>query len=188
MPSERQPWECQPGETAKAYRAFACFRDLGEDRTIVAAVRAAGRSESLLRRWAARWNWWPRARAWDVENDREQEAEARRARAEAFTRRRQAGRHMQQAAMVGLSEIVRADPETGKPTWVRQPKPRDIAILMRAGVELEDGPLAAAAEDLAAGDSPEARMRRKEDREIRKMIEHFEQQIAAEEEENPAQH
>jgi hypothetical protein len=77
------PWEQCRGESAKAYAAFCLYRDLGPRRSIdEASRRYHGREPSggngpqarrsreasgLIRRWATRWDWAARARAWDQE-------------------------------------------------------------------------------------------------------------------------
>jgi hypothetical protein len=77
------PWEQLPGESSKAYAAFCLYRDQGLNRSIEATSRAYhGHSAPLgretptgrrrgasgqIRRWAQRWNWSARARAWDQE-------------------------------------------------------------------------------------------------------------------------
>jgi hypothetical protein len=83
-------WERQPGESAKAYAAFGLFRDLGPRRSLDAASRRyhhpgpeappppggrLPRASGTMRRWAQRWSWVERARAWDQETERLQQAE-----------------------------------------------------------------------------------------------------------------
>ena len=80
------PWEQLPGESSKAYAAFCLYRDQGLNRSIEATSRlyhghaaplegqtAIGRrrgASGQIRRWAQRWNWSARARAWDQELQR----------------------------------------------------------------------------------------------------------------------
>src|SRR6516165_1564915 len=80
------PWEQLPGESSKAYAAFCLYRDQGLNRSIEATSRlyhghsaplgsetASGRrrgASGQIRRWAQRWNWSGRARAWDQELER----------------------------------------------------------------------------------------------------------------------
>jgi hypothetical protein len=172
--SERQPWERRAGETARAYRAFACFRDLGEDRTIVQAAKLLGKSESLLRRWSARHDWWSRVQSWDLENEREERAAARRARAKSLRWRRQIAQQVQQLGMLGLSGLVQRDPVTGKVALVRELKPREAAALLAQGVELEDGLVPAVEEAAAGDDSVAAVLHRKPDAVLQQLLEHLE--------------
>jgi hypothetical protein len=80
------PWEQLPGESSKAYAAFCLYRDQGPQRSIEAASRAyhdrglqhgeaahaqrKRRASGQIGRWAQRWNWSARARAWDEELER----------------------------------------------------------------------------------------------------------------------
>ena len=51
------PWERRPDESAAAYAAFLTYRDLGPERSLVAAARQAGKHACLLRRWSQRSGW-----------------------------------------------------------------------------------------------------------------------------------
>lgn len=80
------PWDQLPGESSKAYAAFAIYRDLGPRRSVDEASRAYHRptpqaatstatrrrrgASGQVRLWAERWNWSARARAWDQELER----------------------------------------------------------------------------------------------------------------------
>lgn len=76
------PWERQPNESAKAFRAFVVFRDLKPDERSALAVgdrlgyktpdrhRRIGRGPTTIERWSARFGWLDRAAAWDCELDR----------------------------------------------------------------------------------------------------------------------
>jgi hypothetical protein len=177
----RQYWERREGETARAYRAFACFRDLAEDRTIVQAAKLLSKSESLLRRWSSRHAWWSRVQRWDLENEREERAAARRARAESLRWRRRIAQQVQQLGMLGLSGLVQRDPVTGKVTLVRELKPREAATLLELGVELEDGLAPAAEEGEAGEDSVATLLHRKPDGELEQLLELLEPHTSTEE-------
>ncbi len=67
------PWERQPGESAKAWSAFVEYRKLGAERAIRKVVQSVGqkaRYVSVLEKWSARWGWVMRAGAWDAYADR----------------------------------------------------------------------------------------------------------------------
>lgn len=75
--SPARPWERQPGESPKAFQAFATYRDLGPGRTIDAAYCTAKGLPPGSRRAARRWftwsvqhRWVERVAAWDAEQDR----------------------------------------------------------------------------------------------------------------------
>lgn len=65
-------WTRQPEETAKAYRAFGIYRDLGHDRAVIEAYRRySGRAEASIRvpgyfvAWSRDYLWRDRALAFD---------------------------------------------------------------------------------------------------------------------------
>lgn len=60
-----KPWERQKGESAKAYEAFKCYRDLGSTRSVSKVAQKCEKSDTIIRRWSSRWNWTERIRAWD---------------------------------------------------------------------------------------------------------------------------
>lgn len=108
------PWERQPGESQRAFAAFAVYRDLGPSRSISAVARITGRTRSLIGDWSARYRWVERAAAFDREEDRRR-IEAHFAEAE-----RMAARHAQTAQLFvrllglpaqALAARLRDDPE-----------------------------------------------------------------------------
>ncbi len=94
-PEAPDPWEQQPGESAKAFAAFRSFRDLPPERRTVAAAWQAltGRPTATRggpgqwRGWHARNAWSARAAAYDREQDRLATAQALRDRVAAKKRR-----------------------------------------------------------------------------------------------------
>lgn len=62
---EIQPWDCQPGETAKAYQAFVTYRDLGPDRTVQRTANELAKNYTTVNAWSHKWMWRERAAAWD---------------------------------------------------------------------------------------------------------------------------
>jgi hypothetical protein len=80
----RRPWERQEGESAKAYKAFATYRDLGPKRSLNAAytksrgVKGASkerRATGTWHRWAIEHHWVARATAYDDHVDAKARAE-----------------------------------------------------------------------------------------------------------------
>lgn len=64
-PDEIQPWDCQPGETAKAYQAFVTYRDLGPDRTVQRTANELAKNYTTVNAWSHKWMWRERSAAWD---------------------------------------------------------------------------------------------------------------------------
>lgn len=81
MSDDNQPWEKQPGETSKAYRAFCIYRDAGPDKRTHEYVREElGKSPGYTRwleEWSSKHDWVDRAHAYDqhLEEQRRQEYE-----------------------------------------------------------------------------------------------------------------
>jgi hypothetical protein len=74
------PWDRQPGESARAYEAFRNYRDAGPDRSLRKTADALHRNRTLMERWSANWGWVVRADAWDKEQDRLHQVELAKAR------------------------------------------------------------------------------------------------------------
>lgn len=66
MAGELQAWDIQPGETVKAYRAFALYRDLGPDRSLAKLGGILGKTRQNFDPWARDHRWSDRAHAFDV--------------------------------------------------------------------------------------------------------------------------
>lgn len=66
---EPDPWEQLDAETSRAYAAFRQYRDLGPTRS----ARQVG-THGAIARWAREHRWADRARAWDVETHRLEDA------------------------------------------------------------------------------------------------------------------
>ena len=64
------PWLRHPDETAKAYAAFRCYRDLGAQRSLVKVGQKWGAIRTLIERWSHEHAWVIRARLWDEHLDR----------------------------------------------------------------------------------------------------------------------
>ncbi len=69
-------WEQQPGESAKAFEAFAAYRDMGTSRSTAKVAQKLSKSKTLIDRWSGTWNWVERVRAYDRELDKQAHARA----------------------------------------------------------------------------------------------------------------
>ena len=56
-------FEQQPKESAKAFAAFAMYLSLGPERSLAAVARKLSKSEQLLKRWSAKYDWASRVQA-----------------------------------------------------------------------------------------------------------------------------
>jgi hypothetical protein len=134
------PWEPLPGESAKAYAAFCCYRDLGPRRSLDEASRSyhrgshadgetpsrRRRASGTVRRWADRWNWPARAQAWDRERLRVHLTEQIEAVKEMSKRHLQEAKVLQNKAVQRLSQL---QPE--------ELKPRETLDYLIEGTKLE---------------------------------------------------
>jgi len=57
------PFEQQPKESNKAFAAFSLYLSLGTNRSTQLVAKRLGKSEQLIRRWSARWDWTERVTA-----------------------------------------------------------------------------------------------------------------------------
>ncbi len=57
------PFEQQPMESAKAFAAFSVYLSLGPERSLAAVARKLAKSEQLLKRWSAKYDWASRVQA-----------------------------------------------------------------------------------------------------------------------------
>jgi hypothetical protein len=136
------PWDQQAGESAKAYAAFCLYRDLGPQRSLDEASRRyhqpAGqegpqppskrlrRASGTIRRWAQRWDWQTRARAWDQEIERLKQVQQQAAVKEMNQRHAKESLMLQNKAVERLHQLR---PE--------ELKPRDLLAFLIDAAKLE---------------------------------------------------
>lgn len=58
-----QPFEQQPRESAKAFAAFTVYLGMGAERSLAAVGKKLGKSEGLIERWSAKFDWASRVQA-----------------------------------------------------------------------------------------------------------------------------
>lgn len=73
---EIAPWEQQPGESAKAFEAFAIYRDMGAERSLRKLTQQLHKNLTTIRDWSVKWNWQERVRAYDRDLYRQAHAQA----------------------------------------------------------------------------------------------------------------
>ena len=166
---DAKPWDRQKGEAPVAYQAFVVYRDLGAARTFVAAANALGKDPSLVRRWAARYDWRDRTWAWDVAQAREAEDTLRQQREESLRRQARDADQLQRLAMARLSGLVHRDRETGEVRLDDSVRPRDAVAIYKWGVELEDR-ITGRAEAKAPEDVTEQELKRMTTEQLREFL------------------
>lgn len=132
------PWEPQPGESSTAFAAFACYRDLGSERSLEAVGRSLGKSRVLMERWSTKFAWVARALAYDAHLDalsrKKREAEILKVR----ERHAKLGAAMQGVAVAGLRRKQRkANEQDGELDMA----PQEIARLAADGAKIESAAL-----------------------------------------------
>lgn len=60
------PWDQQPGETAKRFKAFEEYRELGRGRTLYGTAKQLGKTKRYLRDLSIAGRWQERVDAWDA--------------------------------------------------------------------------------------------------------------------------
>lgn len=125
---EKQPqaWERQPEETTKAYEAFCAYRDMGSDRTLAKVGEQLGKSDALMERWSAKYDWVKRAAAWDDELARQTARELMRDMAKTRARQRKQALKMQHKGLELLKDIKSGDAKLS-----------EIVSLLKLGMEQE---------------------------------------------------
>jgi hypothetical protein len=134
LQAEEKPWDRRPGESAKAYRAFTLYRDKQADRTFESVASVLQCSGTNIRRWAKRWDWTHRVRAYDIHVDRIELDALSRDRLAMKKRMARQGVEMQTAAADGLSELLRLIKRKKRPLRLSA---SDIAKLAEVGSKLE---------------------------------------------------
>lgn len=66
---ESKPWERQKGESRQAFEAFARYRDLGSERSIIRVAESLGKHRTVIGEWSVKWRWQIRIDAWEKHLD-----------------------------------------------------------------------------------------------------------------------
>lgn len=128
----RRAWDRQPGESLKAYTAFAAYRDIGISRSIDAAWQRYSETDKItpgyIRKWAVTYEWVERTRAYDQYIDAQAQKKAER---DAITRK---AKMLERHAALGRVLQTKAI-EHLQANKIDQPK--DAIAAARLGVDLE---------------------------------------------------
>ena len=126
QPVEPEQWEKQPGESPKAFEAFATYRDMGVNRSIRKVAQELGKSATQIGEWSSKHDWVKRCEAWDAEQDRIARRELIAEQAATRKRQRNQARAMQEKGMALLESISFGDAKLS-----------EIVSLLKAGMEQE---------------------------------------------------
>jgi hypothetical protein len=138
-------WDRQPHESSKAFDAFTKYRDAAAGRKLQNVAEELHCSGANVRRWAARWNWYARAREWDIHLNQDLQATQIRERKRMAERQAQDGVLLQNIALLEANKLRNRlengvldprDPE-GKRMIKHQLTVNEIAKLYDVGMRAE---------------------------------------------------
>lgn len=132
-------WDRQTGESARAFAAFAMYRDLGPARSTGKAATTTGKTSRTFEEWCTTWGWVERAAAWDDNADRLQRErnliEQQEARAEMLRDHLSVGKAFVQVAAMGLQQYDGTQP--GAVKRIEKLSAGDLARMADTGVKIE---------------------------------------------------
>lgn len=130
----RHPWDQVLRETAKAFAAFIIYREMAAHRrSIVEVSREQGKHVKLIERWATRYGWLDRARAYDKFIDREQQKGAAEG-ARAMGRRH--AENARKIIAIGMREVNKMELLSIKRQKELPKTPGDLLVALHTAVEL----------------------------------------------------
>lgn len=94
-------------ETARAYRAFEIYRDMGPGRSLERLAQNLGKTKAAMEQWSVKHGWGERVRAFDAEAARRASAKSLNDHAEVRARQAQLGRMLQAK---GAERIAKLNP------------------------------------------------------------------------------
>ena len=97
-------WERQPREKDDAYNAFLCFRDLGKGRCLDQVAAKMGRTKRAVNKWAMRYDWQSRIKAYEVHEAQEVQKKRIDALEEMLERQVKIGQRLQTAAAESIRQ------------------------------------------------------------------------------------
>jgi hypothetical protein len=166
-----QPWDRQPGETAKAFAAFRRFLELGATRSLSKAAKAASRSVGLYKRWSRQWGWVERAAAWDGGQAREADRARQQLRQQLMERVVHDADQLRRLAMAKLGSLIVKDPVTGQVSPDPSVTPRDAVAVYRLHLDLLGMKGEGAAGPTADGEAGGSHLSGLSDEELRSYLE-----------------
>lgn len=125
-----KPWERLDDEGTKPYEAFAIYRDMGRERSLLKVSEKLSKSEQLIKRWSAKFDWVKRAASWDDEQDRIAREIAQKEQAEEIKRMRKRHAKLAKQMLDKAEDALAALLETDF-------KPTDIPRMVDVAAKLE---------------------------------------------------
>jgi len=127
-------WDRQAGESAKAFEAFACYRDFkyenDENRSTAKVGQKLGKSKTAMDRLSSKYDWVKRALAYDDHMDQKNQSALHRQQLAARRRHAKISANMQIAAMQAL-DAKRGEIESGKIDF------SSIVRMLKEGITIE---------------------------------------------------
>lgn len=141
------PWERRRDEGARAFEAFAYYRDLGPQRSLAKVRQNLGKTPAYLRQietWSSRHAWVERATRWDEEQDR-LHREAQQTALDEMRRRQVAAATQYQAALslpaqTVMERLARRDPALLEA--LNEMNPEDLLRLVALCARAQKAPVA----------------------------------------------
>ncbi len=130
-------YERQPGETARAYQAFAHYRDSGATRSLRRTRQDLDASWTTLSEWSSKHLWVSRAEAYDAEQDRRRRIEREEAAEAARDRAIKGAQLVQSIALKGLQQVIGGRINKGEIVEAEENPPMALLRYWREGVEME---------------------------------------------------
>lgn len=127
----QQLWERVSGEGPKEFADFQESLRQGPARTYVATARARRKAYSLIRRYARRFDWRERARAWDNFQNRDEEEERRTARRAFLQRQEEEAWKLWRLGLALVYRFVHRDAATGEWSVDAKLAPKDALALLK---------------------------------------------------------
>lgn len=141
-------WERQDAESLKAFEAFACYRDMGEERSYVKVAEQLRKSAQLIGRWGRAYGWKDRIAAYERQLDRQAQELQQEEITKMRMRQREYARAMQKKGMEFINSL-KFDP--GEGDTLSSARLSEIVSLLKAATELERVSMGDAGEAAGAG-------------------------------------
>jgi len=121
-----KPWERQDYESSKAYEAFACYRDMGPERSLSGLGKQLGKSKALMERWSSNYHWQERIASYERELENQALADKKKTAAETRKRQLQIAMQLEKRALEALKNIQPEDLT-----------PKDVKEFLRLATDIE---------------------------------------------------